>query len=84
MWEAFLVGYKKRLCHGGEIRVYGRNKGTRVFSCGQRDLCHLSEAQPQAGNRTKYAVKYGIKGRNNTSKKWGKEGGTMHDKSRHM
>ena len=35
-------------------------------------------------NRTKYAVKYGIKRRNNTSKKWGKEGGTMHDKSRHM
>ena len=33
---------------------------------------------------TKYAVKYGIKRRNNTSKKWGKEGGTMHDKSRHM
>jgi len=30
-------------------------------------------------NRTKYAVKYGIKRRNNTSKKWGKEGGTMHD-----
>jgi len=27
-------------------------------------------------NRTKYAVKYGIKSRNNTSKKWGKEGGT--------
>jgi hypothetical protein len=35
-------------------------------------------------NRTKYTVKYGIKRRNNTSKKWGKEGGTMHDKSRHM
>jgi hypothetical protein len=35
-------------------------------------------------NRTKYAVKYGIKRRNNTSKKWGKEGGTMHVKSRHM
>jgi hypothetical protein len=46
------------------------------FNCGQRDLCHLSEAQPQAGNRTKYAVKYGIKSRNNTSKKWGREGGT--------
>jgi len=60
------------------------NKVAGVFICGQRDLCHLSEAQPQAGNRTKYAVKYGIKGRNNTSKKWGKEGGTMHDKSRHM
>ena len=26
----------------------------------------------------------GTKRRNNTSKKWGKEGGTMHDKSRHM
>jgi hypothetical protein len=26
----------------------------------------------------------GQKRRNNTSKKWGKEGGTMHDKSRHM
>ena len=48
------------------------NKVAGVFSCGQRDLCHLSEAQPQAGNRTKYAVKYGIKRRNNTSKKWGK------------
>ena len=46
----------------GEIRVYGRSKGSRVsrFSCGQRDqrdLCRLSEAQPQAGNRTKYGVK---------------------------
>ena len=35
---------------GGEIRVYGGNKGAREFSCGQRDLCRLSEAQPQAGN----------------------------------
>ena len=36
---------------GGDIRVYGRNKGARsLFSCGQRDLCRLSEAQPQAGN----------------------------------
>ena len=35
------------------------NKVAGMFSCGQRDLCHLSEAQPQAGNRTKYAVKYG-------------------------
>ena len=43
------------ICHRGEIRVYGRNKGTRVFSCGQRDPCRLSEAQPQAGN------KYGVK-----------------------
>ena len=60
------------------------NKVAGVFSCGQRDLCHLSEAQPQAGNRTKYAVKYGVERRNNISKKWGKEGGTMHDKSRHM
>jgi len=60
------------------------NQVAGVFSCGQRDLCHLSKAQPQAGNRTKYAVKYGIKRRNNTSKKWGKEGGTMHDKSRHI
>ena len=61
-----------------------RNEVAGVFSCGQRDLCHLSEAQPQAGNRTKYAVKYGVERRNNISKKWGKEGGTMHDKSRHM
>ena len=60
------------------------NKVAGVFSCGQRDLCHLSEAQPQAGNRTKYVVKYGVERRNNISKKWGKEGGTMHDKSRHM
>ena len=45
------------------------NKVAGVFSCGQRDLCHLSETQPQAGNRTKYAVKYGIvKSRNNTSR----------------
>ena len=57
------------------------NKVAGVFSCGQRDLCHLSEAQPQAGNRTKYAVKYGVERRDNISKKWGKEGGTMHDKS---
>jgi len=35
---------------GGKIRVYGGNKGAREFSCGQRDLCRLSEAQPQAGN----------------------------------
>ena len=45
------------------------NKVAGVFSCGQRDLCHLSEAQPQAGNRTKYAVKYGIK----CSKIWNKK-----------
>ena len=31
------------------------NKVAGVFSCGQRDLCRLSEAQPQAGN------KYGVK-----------------------
>ena len=60
------------------------NKVAGVFSCGQRDLCHLSEAQLQAGNRTKYAVKYGVARRNNISKKWGKEGGTKDDKSRHM
>ena len=66
----------RRKCVGNEV--------AGVFICGQRDLCHLSEAQPQAGNRTKYAVKYGVERRNNISKKWGKEGGTMHDKSRHM
>ena len=40
---------------GGEIRVYGGNKGAREFSCGQRDLCRLSEAQP--AGREQYGVK---------------------------
>ena len=47
---------------GGKIRVYGGNKGAREFSCGQRDLCRLSEAQPQAGNSMGKKIMNGGKG----------------------
>ena len=32
------------------------NKVAGMFSCGQRDLCHLSEAQPQAGNKVRSKI----------------------------
>jgi|NorSeaMetagenome_1021524.scaffolds.fasta_scaffold238512_1 hypothetical protein len=51
------------------------NKVAGMFSCGQRDLCHLSEAQPQAGNRVRSKIwdkekeqhkqEMGQRGRNN-------------------
>ena len=51
------------------------NKVAGVFSCGQRDLCHLSEAQPQAGNKVRSKIwdkekeqhkqEMGQRGRNN-------------------
>ena len=51
------------------------NKVAGMFSCGQRDLCHLSEAQPQAGNKVRRKIwdkekeqhkqEMGQRGRNN-------------------
>jgi hypothetical protein len=77
-----------RLIRIAAVLAYpSRDPGTRTRprrACDQHETPSKEpklEAQPhwQAGNRTKYAVKYGIERRNNTSKKWGKEGGTMHD-----
>ena len=37
-----------------------------------------------AKGKKQHKQEMGQKRRDNTSKKWGKEGGTMHDKSKHM
>ena len=73
--EIRLDGSMAQSVTGGEIRVYGGNKGAREFSCGQRDLCRLSEAQPQAGNKVRSKIwdkekeqhkqEMGQRGRNN-------------------
>ena len=53
-------------------------------STADNETCATFRRHSRRQEQDKVPVKYGIKRRNNTSKKWGKEGGTMHDKSRHM
>ena len=87
----FFAAKKKARQLENKAGTKGAKYGENVWELGGREV-QLRTTRPvppfggtAAGrNRTKYTVKYGIKRRNNTSKKWGKEGGTMHDKSRHM